>query len=101
LPEKIAKSPQLFLGLAIYLNAWHELDGERDRNTLEPIRRSSVFAYAEDYKLDELQREDLWFYVREMDREFLKWYKNKIPKTKQPDTPRASRYGLKGRRYGR
>lgn len=72
--------PQLFLGLALYLNAWHELDGERDRNNLEPIRRSSAFQYARDYDFDEVQCEELWLYVRDMDREFLKFYKGKLPK---------------------
>lgn len=98
MPKALQNTPQLFLGLALYLNAWHELDGERDRNTLEPIRRSSVFEYADDYEFDDYQREDLWHYVRAMDREFLKWYKGKLPKTKPPEMPGKPR---KGRRNGR
>lgn len=89
LPKDMQNPVQLFLGLSLYLNAWHELDGERDRSKLEPIRRSSVFEYADDYGFDEYQREDLWYYVREMDREFLKFWKGKLPKEPTPGKPSA------------
>lgn len=82
MPDKIANAPVIYLGLALYYNAWYELDGERDRSKLEPIRRSSCFEYAVDYGFDDEQKEDLWFYVNEMDREFLKWYHSQLPKSK-------------------
>jgi len=91
------KPPQLFLGLSLYLNAWHELDGERDRNKLEPIRRSSVFEYADDFGFDETQREDLWFYIREMDRDFLKFWKPKVPKESVGVKPTARERYRNGR----
>lgn len=41
------------------------------------------FAYAEDYELDEEQRDDLWFFINNMDREFLSWWIKKQPKAKE------------------
>jgi hypothetical protein len=92
LPTDMINPPELFFGLALYLNAWHELDGERDRNKLEPIRRSSAFEYARDYAFDEIQCEELWLYIRDMDREFLKFFKGKIPKDTAPKPPAKERY---------
>lgn len=74
--------PNLFFGLALYLNAWHELDSERSRAEYERIKRSSCFDYACDYDFDFEQTEDLWHYVSRMDREFLSWFKSKQPPSK-------------------
>ena len=80
LPKRMQNAPQLRLGLALYLNAWYDLDLERDRSKFDPIKRSSCFDYAFDYDLSEEQTDDLWFYIGRMDREFLKWWKTKQPK---------------------
>lgn len=42
------------------------------------------FRYADDYELDEEQKEDLWFYISRMDREFLEWWIKKQPKPREP-----------------
>lgn len=91
MPDKIKNAPALYLGLALYLNAWFELDLERDRTKLEPIKRSSCFEYAADFDLTEEQADDLWFYIQRMDRDFLAWYKTKLPKP--PKTGKARRGG--------
>jgi len=70
----------------LFLNAWFDLDTERERP--KPITRGMCFAYADDYDLDEEQAEDLWFHIRTMDLEFLVWWKKKQPK---PKTPRGKR----------
>ncbi|QJD54514.1 hypothetical protein [Sphingomonas phage Kharn] len=70
-------------GLALYLNAWYELDGERDRASYQRIKRSDVFEYAHDYDFTFMQTLDLWFYVRKMDGEFFEWYKKKFPPPKK------------------
>lgn len=73
--------------MALYLNAWFELDYERERAKLDPIKRSSCFSYALDYDLTFEQAEDLWFYIGRMDREFLKYWKTKLPKDQQGGKP--------------
>lgn len=42
------------------------------------------FVYADDYELDEEQKDDLWFFISHMDREFLDWWIKKQPKTREP-----------------
>lgn len=79
LDPKIANKPHLHLGLALYYNAWFELDTERNRAEGERIKRSACFEYAYDYEFSEEQREDLWFYVQHMDRAFLNWQASKRP----------------------
>tara|TARA_B100001146_G_C15803218_1_gene273583 strand:- start:105 stop:527 length:423 start_codon:yes stop_codon:yes gene_type:complete len=83
LPDPIKNKPLLKPGLALYLNAWYELDGERDRTSYQRIKRSDVFEYAHDYDFTFMQTLDLWFYVRKMDNEFFEWYKKKFPPPKK------------------
>lgn len=71
LPKRIENKPSLFFGMALYLNAWFELDTERKRP--EPISRSMCFQYAHDYELSEEQRDDLWYFVQRADNTFLTW----------------------------
>ena len=66
----------------MFLNAWFELDTERKRP--DRITRSMCFGYADDYDLDEEQKEDLWVHIQGMDTEFLEWWKKKQPKPKGP-----------------
>lgn len=86
LPDRVKNKPTLFFGNALFLNAWFDLDTERDRKTYQPISRRMCFEYSEDYGLDEEQRDDLWFYMNRMDREFLEWFKKKQPKPRTPKT---------------
>lgn len=80
LSPKIVNKPELFFGLALYLNAWYDLDTERDRTKYQRINRSMCFQYAIDYELSEEQKEDLWYYINAMDQEFLAWWIKKQPK---------------------
>lgn len=89
MPTRIAQKEELFLGLALYLNAWFDLDTERVRADYQKITRSSCFDYARDYGLSEEQTEDLWFYINRMDREFLAWWQKKQPKAKEPRVKRG------------
>lgn len=66
----------LRLGLALYFNAFFDLDTERDRADLQSIPRSKCFQYARDYELDEWQSDDLWYYIQRMDLASLKWQKD-------------------------
>jgi hypothetical protein len=88
LPADLANPPVLRLGLALYLNAWFDLDFERNREDYEPIKRSDCFSYASDYDFDFEQAEDLWYYIARMDRGFLKHKKDTAPPPPKP--PRGS-----------
>jgi len=81
LPRRIVDKPNLFFGSALFLNAWFDLDTERERP--KPISRASCFSYARDYEFDSEQQEDLWFFIRQMDVEFLSWWAKKQPKNRQ------------------
>lgn len=84
MPKRVENKPDLFFGNALFLNAWFDLDSERDRTKYQRITRSMCFAYAEDYEFDEEQKEDLWFYVHRMDQAFLEWWIKKQPKPRGP-----------------
>lgn len=68
----------------MYLNAWYDLDWERNVSEYEPISRRACFDYAHDYGFDALQTEDLWYYVARMDREYLTWKHKNAPKQREP-----------------
>lgn len=89
-------SPKLFLGLALYLNAFFDLDFERYASDYEPIKRSDCFAYARDYEFSDCQREDLWYYVARMDKAYLAYRKQTAPKP--PPDKGATRVRGKGKR---
>lgn len=76
MPKALQNAPVLRFGLALYFNAFFDLDTERDRVELMPIARSAVFQYAIDYDFDEWQADDLWFYIKRMDLASLKWQKD-------------------------
>jgi hypothetical protein len=79
LHPEVANAPVIRLGLALYLNAWFDLDYERDASEYEPIKRSDCFTYAADYDFDDEQREDLWYYIVRMDRAYLKYRRDTAP----------------------
>lgn len=49
------------------------------------------FAYAEDYGFDYEQMEDLWYFIRNMDIEFLVWWKKKQPNPRKKGLQRGPR----------
>jgi len=83
------QKPDLFWGNALFLNAWFDLDQERERP--KRITRSMCFQYATDYEFDSEQKEDLWYHIQRMDTDFLEWWKKKQPKPKTPRTPRGKK----------
>jgi hypothetical protein len=48
------------------------------------------FAYATDYNLTEEQSDDLWYHIRNMDVEFLAWWKKKQPKPRKGKQQRGT-----------
>ena len=81
LPDRIKNAPRLKLGLALYYEAFFDLDAERKHdNSFAHIPRSAMWAYAQQYELSSEQTEDLIYLLREMD---LAHIKRLEAKTKQ------------------
>lgn len=74
------------LGLALYFNAWFELDDERRVNEagVGRIPLGPILTYAREYGFSYEQREDLVFYIRHMDKAFVQSVKDKTPKPQKP-----------------
>jgi len=78
IPDRIANAPKLEHGLEIYLQAFFDLDTERNRgNGICPIPWSSVSDYARAFEFDAEQTEDLHYFIRKLDQENMKRLANK------------------------
>lgn len=69
IPDSIENAPQLMLGLELYLQAFFDLDSERDtsQEVIPVIKWSSIKNYAEAFDFDEEQTESLFKHIRKMD----------------------------------
>lgn len=94
LPKRIAERPELFLGLALYYNAWHDLDSERQVNDagVGRIPITAMLTYAKAFGLSTDQTSDLCRYLRQMDAAYIKYLRDKAPKPPKPGK------GAKGKR---
>lgn len=80
IPDRIANAPVLQIGLELYLNAFFELDSERQVGfSILPIPWRSIVNYAQVYGLDDEQQEDLIFLVRKMDNAHIERIRKKNP----------------------
>jgi hypothetical protein len=67
------KAPVLENGLEFYLQAFFDLSSDRSRGFDQgPIPWSSIISYASHYGLDYEETEELLFFVRRLDNEYLK-----------------------------
>jgi hypothetical protein len=83
IPEKILNSPELNLGLQIYLQAFFDLDTERPQGMdVGRIPHSAICAYAKNYNFDADQTDALSYFVLHMDNEYHKYRKSKQPSEK-------------------
>lgn len=73
-PDRVLNRPKLAPGLKFYLDAFYELDTERNLTDLQPIPWSSIVHYADRYETNE---EDLLYLIRAADNEYLKSTANK------------------------
>lgn len=64
-PQVLTEQPKLPVGLVMYLEAFYELDTERNHGmSLARIPWSKIMLYADRYNYDE---DELLFFVRKMD----------------------------------
>lgn len=74
IPDRIANAPQLNIGLDFYFQAFMDLINDRSNGqaSIGPICWSNIKAYAEHYELDEDDSERLFYFIKEMDIEYVK-----------------------------
>src|SRR5690606_27660978 len=78
LPQAIQNAPELLPGLALYYNAYVELDSCRPFGLGPgPIPWTAVEQYAQLLGFDREQTEDLHHHVRAMDRAYLEHWRSK------------------------
>jgi len=67
-PTLIEDKPELLPGLSLYLDAFFDLDSERENGfDIGMIKWSSIKMYSEFYNFSEDQTERMFFYIRRMD----------------------------------
>lgn len=87
LPQKIQNAPELKLGLELYFGAFFDLNTCRPIGwSIAPIPWSSINDYARTFEFDELQTEDLFFYISHMDIAFINFHRSKTEKPVTPTT---------------
>lgn len=80
-PKAIQNAPELWLGLELFFGAFLDLDGDRPSGwTIRPIPWTSISDYAQAYNIVDEQREDLFHYIRAMDRAYIKRLEKKAKK---------------------
>lgn len=60
--------------MQFYVDAYHELDTERDLTNFQPIPASAIRQYVMDFGLSGLQFEGLSYVIRELDNAMLEVY---------------------------
>lgn len=79
IPDRIANAPELQIGLQLYLQAFFDLDSERSHSSsLSPIPWTSIKQYATAIELDERQTDELFYFIKKLDKVHLERLKNKI-----------------------
>lgn len=77
IPEKIKNAPSLFMGLELYFTAFTDLTSSR---TDGPISWLSISDYCIVNEIEGEQRDDLFYFVTNMDSKYLKWCSSKNSK---------------------
>lgn len=87
LPERILNKPQLHKGLTLFLEAFYELSSDRQTGLgVGYIPFTAIKSYADEYGFEGEQREDLFYFVREIDKAIVK-----LLKSSKPDGERSKR----------
>lgn len=73
IPARIANAPELHVGLELFINAFFDLDTERQCSfSIGPIPWSKIKEYALAYEFDSELTEELIYFVKQMDNAHLK-----------------------------
>ncbi|URA06804.1 tail chaperonin [Xanthomonas phage Langgrundblatt2] len=73
IPARIANAPELHIGLELFINAFFDLDTERQAGySIGPIPWSKIKEYAFAYSFDADLTEDLFYFVKALDNAHMK-----------------------------
>lgn len=73
IPARIANAPELHIGLELFINAFFDLDTERQAGySIGPIPWSKIKEYSVAYAFDEDLTEDLFYFVKALDNAHMK-----------------------------
>lgn len=68
IPARILNAPQLNVGLELFLNAYFDLDTERQTGfSVGPIPWSKIREYANAYDFDTDLTDDLFYFIKQLD----------------------------------
>lgn len=83
-PKAIQNAPVLWMGLELFFGAYGDLDGDRPSGwNVRPIPWTAMRDYCDCYEITGEQREDLFYFVRAMDRAYMKKEEQKNKKKKK------------------
>jgi len=83
-PQAIQNAPELWIGLGLYFGAFQDLDGDRPSGwTVRPIPLAAILNYCQAYNIVDEQREDLIYFLRAMDKAYIKHETKKQDKKKK------------------
>ena len=72
LPKRIQNAPDLQLGLELFYTAFIDLHTCRPSGWgVSPITWTAIAEYARMYEMGDCLRDDLFFYIREMDKAYM------------------------------
>lgn len=95
LPEAIANAPSLMVGLEFFYSAFLDLNTTRSDNYggEGPISWLAVTAWANEYGVFGEQREDLHFFIGELDKAYLDYKVSKIKKANEATIEKTGKVG--------
>lgn len=84
MPDKIANAPELPFGTELYYGAFNDLSSCRPGGFgLSPIPWSAINDYADVMNYDEDQKDDLFLFVRLMDKAYMNYHREKAEQERQ------------------
>lgn len=88
LPQKIAEAPELYDGLLLFFQGFHELSSCRQLGeSIGPIPWLAINQYCAYHGIVDEQREDFEWFISRLDAEYLTYARNKSkPKNPSPAT---------------
>lgn len=81
IPKKMAEAPELKIGLGLFYTAWRELSSCRVTGLGEgPIPWTAISEWCKANEIDGDLKSDVFYHVRGLDNEYLKWQQAKAKK---------------------
>lgn len=91
MPPKIENAPRLEPHQALYYEAFLALHTDRGGMGDGPIRWTAMNQYAQAYRLDDEQRDTLFYLVRALDDAWMNWHAEKRKRESEQNRTRSRR----------